>query len=100
MTLYGNEHLDHGSERDRGTERLRTGRAGFVWVRNYRRFKAPLVLGLLAFAAVRLVENAAGINFFLDGDAVDRDTFAQQFVAVLRGLPFLALAVLTDVTWQ
>jgi hypothetical protein len=74
---------------------------GFVWVRNYRRFKTPLVLGLLAFAAVMLVENAAAIYFFFSmGMLYAGDAVAQQFVAGLRGLQFLALAVLTYVTWQ
>ena len=74
---------------------------GFVWVRNYWRFRTPLVLGLLAFAAVMLVENAAAIYFFFSmGMLYAGDPFAQQFVAVLRGLQFLALAVLTYVTWQ
>lgn len=74
---------------------------GFVWVRNYRRFKTPLVLGLLAFAAVMLIENAASIYFFFSmGMLYAGDTVAQQFVVALRGLQFLALAVLTYVTWQ
>jgi len=74
---------------------------GFVWLRNYRRFKTPLVLGLLAFAVVMLVENLAAIYFFLSmGMLYAGDTLAQQFVAVLRGLQFLALTFLTYVTWQ
>jgi len=74
---------------------------GFVWLRNYRRFKTPLVLGLLAFATVMLVENLAAIYFFFSmGMLYASDPFAQQFVAVLRGLQLLALAFLTYVTLQ
>jgi hypothetical protein len=73
----------------------------FVWLRNYRRFRTPLVLGLLAFAAVMLVENLAAIYFFFSmGMLYAGDPHAQQFVAALRGLEFLALLVLTYVTWQ
>jgi hypothetical protein len=73
----------------------------FVWLRNYRRFKTPLVLGLLAFAAVMLVENLAAIYFFFSmGMLYAGDPQAQQFVAALRGLEMLALLFLTYVTWQ
>lgn len=74
---------------------------GFVWLGNYRRFKTPLVLGLLAFAAVMLVENAAAVYFFFSmGMLYAGDPHAQQFVAGLRALEFLALLFLTYVTWQ
>ncbi|MFB6179216.1 MAG: hypothetical protein ABEI77_05780 [Halorientalis sp.] len=74
---------------------------GFVWVRNYRRFRTPLVLGLLAFAGVMLVENAAAIYFFVSmGMLYAGNPLAQQFVIALRGLQFFALALLTYVTWQ
>ena len=36
-----------------------------VWVRNYRTFRTPLTLGLIAFASVLLVENLLAIYFFL-----------------------------------
>lgn len=74
---------------------------GFVWLRNYRRFRSPLVLGLLAFTAVMLVENLAAIYFFFSMSMLYAgDPFAQQFVAALRGLECLALLFLTYVTWQ
>lgn len=74
---------------------------GAVWLRNYRRFRTPLVLGLLAFAAVMLVENLAAIYFFFSmGMLYAGSPAAQQFVAVLRGLEFLALVFLTYVTMQ
>jgi hypothetical protein len=74
---------------------------GFVWLRNYRQFKSPLVLGLLAFSAVMLVENLGAIYFFFSmGMLYASDPTAQQFVVALRGLETVALAVLTYVTWQ
>jgi len=74
---------------------------GSVWLRNYRTFKSPPILGLLAFSAVMLVENAAAIYFFFSmGMLYSGAPGAQQFVAALRGLEFLALLVLTYVTMQ
>jgi hypothetical protein len=74
---------------------------GFVWLRNYRTFKTPPILGLLAFSAVLLVENVAAIYFFFSmGMLYSGSPRAQLFVAGLRGLEFLALAFLTYVTWQ
>lgn len=72
-----------------------------VWLRNYRRFRTPLVLGLLAFAAVMLVENLAGIYFFFSmGMLYAGNPVAQQFIVGLGGLEFLALLFLTYVTMQ
>ncbi len=74
---------------------------GFVWLRNYRTFGTPLILGLLAFAAVMLVQNLASIYFFFSmGMLYSGSPTAQQFVAGLRGLEFLALLFLTYVTMQ
>ncbi|MFB6354546.1 MAG: hypothetical protein ABEJ92_10735 [Halobacteriales archaeon] len=72
-----------------------------VWLRNYRTFRTPMVLGLLAFALVLLVENLTALYFFFDM----RMLFAAEprvhlAVAVLRGLEFLALAFLTYVTMR
>jgi hypothetical protein len=72
-----------------------------VWLQNYRSVRTPLVLGLLAFAVVMLVENAAAIYFFLSmGMLYSGDPAAQQFVVLLRALEFLAVALLTYVTLQ
>ena len=73
----------------------------FVWLRNYRQFGSPLVLGLLAFAVVMLVENLGAIYFSLSMAMLyATDPMAQQFVIALRALETVALAVLTYVTWQ
>jgi len=72
-----------------------------VWLRNYRRFKTPLILGLLAFAVVMLIENAAAIYFFFSmGMLYAGSVQAQQFVVLLRGLEVVALLFLTYVTMQ
>jgi hypothetical protein len=74
---------------------------GSVWVRNYRTFGSNLVLGLLAFAAVLLVENLVAIAFFFSmGGFYASGPLVGEVVAVLRGLQFLALAFLTYVTMQ
>lgn len=70
-----------------------------VWLRNYRTFRTPLLLGLVAFAAVLLVENAAAIYYFFSMEMLfTADPTVQTVVAVLRGLQFVALAFLTYVT--
>jgi hypothetical protein len=72
-----------------------------VWLRNYRTFRTPLVLGLVAFAVVMLVENALAIFFFVSMQSLySGDPHVQQAVLVLRGLQLLAIGVLTYVTWQ
>lgn len=72
---------------------------GAVWLRNYRTFRTPLVLGLLAFAVVLLVENLMALYFFFDMRMLyAADPSVHLAVAVLRGLEFIALAFLTFVT--
>ncbi|MEY7849376.1 hypothetical protein AB7C87_09270 [Natrarchaeobius sp. A-rgal3] len=71
----------------------------YVWVQNYRRFKTPLVAGLLAFSLVLALENAVAIYFFFSsGMLYASDPVVQQVVALLRGLQFVALAFLAYVT--
>jgi hypothetical protein len=72
-----------------------------IWLRNYRTFKTPLILGLLAFVSLMLLENAVSIYFFFSmGMLYSGSPIAQQYVVVLRGLEFLAIAFLTYVTLQ
>ena len=74
---------------------------GTVWLRNYRTFRSNLILGLLAFAAVMLVENLLAIYYFFSMQMLYAgDPLAQQSVVVLRALEFIALLVLTYVTMQ
>ena len=74
---------------------------GTVWLRNYRTFRTNLILGLLAFAAVMLVENLVALSFYFSmGMLYAGSPRAQQTVVVLRGLQFLALLFLTYVTMQ
>jgi hypothetical protein len=72
-----------------------------VWLRNYRTFRTPLTLGLAAFAAVLLVENAVAVYFFFSMDALFAmsDT-ARSAVLAMRALQSVALAFLTYVTMQ
>jgi len=74
---------------------------GTIWIRNYRTFKSPLILGLIAFAVVMAIQNVASIYFFFSmGMLYAGSIRAQLFVAGLRSLEFLALLFLTYVTWQ
>ncbi|MEF8839132.1 MAG: hypothetical protein V5A18_06460 [Haloarculaceae archaeon] len=74
---------------------------GAIWVRNYRTFRTPMVLGLVAFAAVLLVQNLAALYFFFSMDVLyAMDPSAHTFVVVLRGLETLALLILGYVTWR
>lgn len=70
-----------------------------VWVRNYRTFKTPLTLGLVAFALVMLLENATALYFFFSTNMLySKADVVHQAVAALRGLQFVALVFLTWVT--
>ncbi|WP_433624077.1 hypothetical protein [Halomicrococcus sp. NG-SE-24] len=72
-----------------------------VWLRNYRTFRTPLAFGLLAFGGVLLVENALAIYFFFSMRMLfSPDPTVQTVVAVLRGLQFVALGLLTYVTMK
>jgi uncharacterized membrane protein len=72
-----------------------------IWLRNYRTFRTPLVLGLVAFAAVLLVENLVAIYFAFSMNMLYAATPAvHTFVAVLRALQFVAIAILLSVTWK
>lgn len=75
--------------------------AGFVWVSNYRQFRTPLLLGLVAFAAVMLVENLMMIYSFIEWGTLYADSmFAKRFFTGLRGVQLLALVSLNYVTWR
>ncbi|WP_323677199.1 hypothetical protein [Halorubellus sp. PRR65] len=70
-----------------------------VWVRNYRTFRTSLTAGLVAFAAVMLLENVTALYFFFSTNMLySGDTVVHQAVAALRGLQFVALVFLTWVT--
>ena len=70
-----------------------------VWLRNYRTFRTPMALGLLAFAAVLLFENLLAVYFFFDMRMLyAADPSVHLAVAVLRALQFVALVSLTAVT--
>ena len=70
-----------------------------VWLRNYRTFRTPLVLGLVAFGGVMLVENALAVYFFFTMQSFYAgDPHVQQAVLVLRSLQFVAIAGLSYTT--
>lgn len=72
-----------------------------VWARNYSKFGSQLVLGLLVFGVAMLVENAAAVYFFFSVKMLYAgDPGVQQAVLVLRFIQFVAVAVLTYVTWK
>lgn len=72
-----------------------------IWLRNYRTFRTPLVLGLVVFGAVLLVENLVAIYFvFSTGMLYAASPRVHSLVAVLRALQFLAISILLVVTWK
>ena len=72
-----------------------------VWVRNYRTFRSPLTLGLLAFGVVFLLENVMAVYFFFSmGSLYSMSPLVGEAVLVLRALQFLAVVFLAYVTVQ
>ena len=70
-----------------------------VWVRNYRTFRTALTLGLIAFGAVLLVENAVALYYFFSMRSLyTMDPAVQQVIAVMRAFQTVALVFLTYVT--
>ena len=84
-----------------GGNLLLLGALTFVWARNYRRFRTPLVLGLLVFSLVFMLENLVAVYFFFaEGMLYGSDPQVQSAVMVLRGLQFVALLSLVYVTMK
>ena len=73
-----------------------------VWVRNYRTFGTSLVLGMIAFAAVLLLQNLVAIYFFAFSMKMlfAMDSTVQFAVMILRALELVALAALSLVTFR
>ena len=70
-----------------------------VWARNYRTFRTSLLLGLMAFGAVLLVENAVAVYFFFGmGSLYSMEPTAQVTIAAMRALESVALVLLLYVT--
>jgi hypothetical protein len=70
-----------------------------VWVRNYRTFESTLTLGLIAFGAALLLENALAIYFFFSTTMLySGDPVVQRAILALRTLQLVAIAFLTYVT--
>ncbi len=70
-----------------------------VWIRNYRRFRSAMVLGLVAFSGALLVENLVAVYFsFSMRTLYASDPLVGGVVLVMRALEFLAITVLTYVT--
>jgi hypothetical protein len=70
-----------------------------VWVRNYRTFESTLTLGLIAFGAALLLENALAIYFFFSTTMLySGEPVVQTAILALRSLQLLAIAFLTYVT--
>jgi hypothetical protein len=77
------------------------GTLSAVWLRNYRQFRTPMVLGLVAFALVLLIENLTALYFFFDMRMLfAADPRVHLAVVVLRAMEFVALAFLTYVTMK
>jgi hypothetical protein len=82
-----------------GVNILLLGGLTAVWIRNYRTFRTPLILGLIAFGSVMLLENAAAIHFFFSTAMLySGDPGVQTAVVTLRALQFVALVFLAWVT--
>ncbi|ESS09401.1 MAG: hypothetical protein A07HN63_00817 [uncultured archaeon A07HN63] len=73
-----------------------------VWVRNYRQFRTPMVLGLLGFSSVLLIENLIAIYFFSSSmqSLYSMDPLAGGVVFGMRLLELLAIGFLSYATLQ
>jgi hypothetical protein len=71
-----------------------------VWVRNYRQFRTPMVLGLLGFSSVLLIENLIAIYFFSSSmrSLYSMDPLAGQVVFGMRLLELVAIGFLSYAT--
>ena len=70
-----------------------------VWVRNYQTFESTLTLGLIAFGAALLLENALAIYFFFSTTMLySGEPAVETAILALRSLQLVAIAFLTYVT--
>lgn len=75
------------------------GILSYVWLQNYRRFRTPLVLGLLVFSVVLMLENLVAVLFFFTEEMLyGYELIVHRVMLVLRGLQFVALLALVYVT--
>ena len=82
-----------------GANLVLLGILAYVWIQNYRTFRTPLILGLLAFTLVFVLENLIAVYFFFaEGMLYGSEHRVQRAVMVLRGLQSLALLSLVYVT--
>jgi hypothetical protein len=81
---------------------------GYVWGRNFFRFRSKHTFGLLVFAVLLFAENALAIYFFVFQPTLTAwitsaklvPPIAQQAMLALRVLEFAGIAFLTWVTWD
>mgnify|MGYP007023715685 FL=1 len=73
-----------------------------VWVRNYRQFGSPMILGLLGFSSVLLIENLIALGFFFSSmqTLYSMDPLAGQVVFGMRLLELVAISFLSYATLQ
>lgn len=73
-----------------------------VWVRNYRQFGSPMILGLLGFSSVLLIENLIALAFFFSSMQAlySMDPLAGQVVFAMRLLELVAISFLSYATLQ
>ena len=71
-----------------------------VWLRNYRRFRSSMVLGLVGFSTVLLIEHLVALVFFFSqmGRLYSADPLAGQVVLGMRLLTLAAVGALAAVT--
>ena len=70
-----------------------------VWIRNYRTFESTLTLGLIAFGATLILENALAIYFFFSTTMLySGEPVVQNAILALRTLQLVAVGFLTYVT--
>ncbi|EMA45395.1 hypothetical protein [Halococcus saccharolyticus] len=81
---------------------------GYVWGRNFYRFRSKHTLGLLVFAVLLLAENALAIYLFVFNPDLTVwintaslvPPIAQRAMLALRALEFAGIVFLTWVTWD
>ena len=82
-----------------GGNLLLLGVLTYVWLQNYREFRATMILGLLLFSLVFMLENLVVVYFFFAEEMLyGYEPIVHQVMLMLRGLQFLALLSLVYVT--
>jgi len=72
----------------------------YVYANNYRQLRSPFALGLVLFAALFIIENAAAMFFYVDMNNAGEGANIALPMLALNAAELIGFAALFYVTWR